>query len=176
MTELLTIPPPPAAIAAMAGIPELSINPSILVVQRGPAAKLGPDGAGAMLMLQATFVDADGAAAFWEAAVPLMVMLSEAPGMIRRYSFPDGPSITLVALWETLEHAQAFAASPEHRKAVRGLYQNRWQYSHFSALWSLASTHDRVVFCDNPNCDGITPAARGCCQSCGTPFADPYAA
>jgi heme-degrading monooxygenase HmoA len=160
----------------MAAIPGMAINPSILVVQKGPSAKLGPDGAGAVLMLQATFVDPDGAAAFWEAAVPLMALLADAPGMIRRYSFPDGPSITLIAFWETLEHANAFASSPEHRQAVRGLYKNRWQYSHFSALWSLASTHDRVVFCDQPECNGVTSASKGACQDCGTPFVDPYAA
>lgn len=175
MTELLTLPPPPSAIEAMVAIPGLAIAPSVLVTQKGPSAALGPDGAGAVLLLQATFVDPAGAAEFWAAAVPLMALLADAPGMIRRLSFPDGPSITLLAFWETLEDAQAFAASPEHRAAVRSLYRDRWQYSHFSALWSLASSHDRVVFCDRPDCDGITSASQGRCQVCGTPFADPYA-
>jgi heme-degrading monooxygenase HmoA len=174
MTELLTLPPPPDALAAMATIPGMTIQPGVLVAQRGPSSKAGPEGAGAVLMLQATFVDPDGAAAFWAAAVPLMQMLSDAPGMIRRYSFADGPSITLLAFWENLEDATAFASSPEHRTAVRGLYKNRWQYSHFSAVWSLASKHDRVVFCDQPECSGVTSASNGACDVCGTPFADPY--
>ena len=56
-----------------------------------------------MLLLQATFATADGAAQFWDAAVPLMALLGEAPGFIRRFSFPDGPTINLWALWKTVE-------------------------------------------------------------------------
>src|SRR5436309_242727 len=101
MTELLTVPPPPEAIAAMVAIPGTQIAPSILVTQQGPDGHLGPEAAGAMLVLQAAFSNADGAASFWAAAVPLMAMLATAPGFIRRYSFPDGPNITLIALWRT---------------------------------------------------------------------------
>ena len=99
-----------------------------------------------------------------------MDLLAAAPGFIRRYSFPDGPNMTLIAFWHTLADAEAFAAGPEHRAAVRDLYAQRWQYSHFSALWELRSNHGRQVFC--PHCDGITAAAEGACATCGTPFLD----
>ena len=69
----------------------------------------GPEAAGAILMLQATFADPDGAARFWAAAVPLMALLESAPGFIRRYSFPDGPSITLLALWRSTADASSVA-------------------------------------------------------------------
>jgi ribosomal protein L40E len=173
VTELLVSPPPVEAIAAMVAIPGAAITPTILATQAGPDGHLGPEAAGAVLMLQATFVDPDGAAGFWAAAVPLMEALAEAPGFIRRFSFPDGPSITLIALWRTLEDAKAFAASPRHRAAVRDLVAKRWQYSHFSALWELASSHDRVVFC--PECDAVTPASAGACRKCGTAFLDVFA-
>ena len=91
--------------------------------------------------------------------MPLMAMLETAPGFIRRYSFPDGPNITLLALWRTAADARAFAATPEHRAAVRDLVAHRWQYSHFSALWEVTSNHGRQVFC--PDCDAVTPAAEG---------------
>jgi hypothetical protein len=172
MTALLTVPPPPDAITAMAAVPGLEIAPSILVTQVGPSGARGPEGAGAVLMLQATFVDQDGADGFWAAAVPLMEMLARAPGLIRRYSFPDGPSITLIALWETVADAEAFGASPEHRAAVRDLYRQRWQYSHFSAIWQTATNHDRMVFCHS--CDTIASASVQRCPGCGTAFADPY--
>lgn len=172
MTTFLPAPPPADAIATMSAIPGLDVAPSVLVTQTGPAAALGPEGAGAVLMLQATFTDQAGADGFWAAAVPLMEMLAAAPGLIRRYSFPDGPSITLIALWATVADAEAFGASPEHRAAVKDLYQQRWQYSHFSAIWQTASNHDRVVFCDT--CDAITPASARLCPDCGTTFLDPY--
>ena len=174
MTELVTLPPPPEAIAAMAAIPGLAIEPSVLVRQQGPEGHRGPEDAGAVLLLQATFTDAERAARFWAAAVPLMALLADAPGFIRRYSFPDGPSITLLAFWRTLADARAFAASPAHRAVVRDLYAERWQYSHFSALWELASSHGRQVFC--AGCDAVTPAADGVCRGCGAALLDPHAA
>jgi heme-degrading monooxygenase HmoA len=171
--ELLTQPPPPEAIAAMAAIPGVQITPSILVTQRGPEGHLGPEDAGAILVLQATFADPAGAGAFWAAAVPLMAMLEHAPGFLRRYSFPDGPSITLIAFWRSADDARAFAATPEHRDAARRLYAERWQYSHFSAIWELTRNHGRMVLCTE--CDGITPAADGHCRECGTALVDVYA-
>ena len=170
MTEFLTLPPPPEAIGAMLQIPRTQITPTILATQQGPDGHLGPEAAGAVLMLQATFADAEGAQKFWAAAVPLMELLAAAPGFIRRFSFPDGPSITLIALWRDAEAAKAFAASAPHAAAVRDLYRHRWQYSHFSALWEMTSNHGRLIFCDR--CDGITAASAGVCSGCGTPLLD----
>ena len=82
MAELLTLPPPPEAIAAMVAIPRTAIAPSILATQQGPHGDLGPEEAGAVLMLQATFSRPEGAASFWAAAVPLMELLVDAPGFI----------------------------------------------------------------------------------------------
>jgi len=172
MTELLTSPPTPEAIMAMIGIPKTSIAPTILATQQGPDGALGPESAGAILILQATFSEAAGAEKFWVAAVPLMELLAVAPGFIRRYGFPDGPSITLIALWRTAADAKAFAQSPEHRSAVRDLYQQRWQYSHFSAVWEMATNHGRVIFCDQ--CDGITAASEKVCSGCGVELVDVY--
>ncbi len=172
MTQLLMSPPPPEAIGAMLAIPQTQIAPTILATQQGPDGGLGPESAGAILILQATFTDPEGASGFWTAAVELMELLATAPGFIRRYSFPDGPNITLIALWRTADDARAFAATPQHRAAVRNLYAKRWQHSHFSAIWEMASNHGRLVFCDQ--CDAITPASEGVCSGCGTPLLDPY--
>jgi hypothetical protein len=172
LAELLTLPPPPEAISAMAAIPHLQIVPTILATQEGPSGDLGPESAGAILMLQATFTNREGASKFWAAAVPLMEMLTVAPGFIRRYSFPDGPSFTLIALWRTTAEAKAFATVPEHRSVVHNLYKHRWQYSHFSAIWELTTNHGRQIFCDQ--CDGITAASERRCNSCGAPLVDIY--
>ncbi len=172
MAELLTLPPPPDAISAMVAIPNVQIAPTILAIQQGPAGELGPESAGAILVLQATFNDPEGAQNFWAAAVPLMELLASAPGFIRRYSFPDGPSITLIALWRTAADARSFAATPQHRAVVRDLYEHRWQYSHFSAIWEMTRNHGRLIFCDQ--CDGITAASERVCSGCGAPLIDVY--
>jgi heme-degrading monooxygenase HmoA len=173
MTSLLTLPPPPEVIAAMLAIPRTQIGPTILATQQGLDGELGPESARALLVLQATVRDPEGARGFWTAAVDLMALLATAPGFIRRYSFPDGPSITLIALWRTVADAKAFAATPEHRAAVRQLIARRWQHSHFSAIWEMTSNHGRLVFCDR--CDGITAASEAVCSGCGTPLVDVYA-
>ncbi len=170
MPEVELHPPHPEALAAMAAIPGIDIAPTIFVRQDGPDGHLGPEAAGAVLILQATFRDAEGAKGFWDAAVHLMALLEEAPGFIRRYSFPDGPAMTLIGLWRTIDDAKAFAASPDHRAAVRDLYAQRWQNSHYSALFALSSSHGRVIFC--AHCDGVTPAEQVTCRSCGTELVD----
>jgi heme-degrading monooxygenase HmoA len=174
VTELLTLPPPPEAIAAMAAITNSQIAPIVLGTQQGPDGRLGPEAAGAILILQATFTDPDGSAAFWKALVPLFELLESAPGFIRRYGFGDGPHNTLIAFWRTAEDARAFAARPEHRTAVRNLYQQRWQYSHFAAIWEMTTSHDRMIFC--PDCPAVTPAAHQQCSGCGAELPDAYRA
>jgi len=52
------------------------------------------------------------------------------------------------------------------------LYKQRWQYSHFSAVWEMASNHGRVIFCDR--CDGITAASEKACSGCGVELVDVY--
>jgi hypothetical protein len=172
MTELLILPPPPEAIAAMAALPRSQIVPTVLGTQQGPDGHLGPEAAGAILVLQATFTDPEGSATFWKALVPLFELLESAPGFIRRYGFGDGPHNTLIAFWRTAAEARAFAARPEHRAAVRGLYQQRWQHSHFAAIWEMTTNHDRMIFC--PGCQAVTPASHRKCSGCGAELFDSY--
>lgn len=174
MTELLTLPPPTEALAAMAAIPHSQSASIQFGTQQGPDGHLGPEAAGAVLMLQATFTDPKGSAAFWQALVPLLELLESAPGFIRRYGFIDSPHSTLIAFWRTAEDARAFAARPEHRAAVRDLYQQRWQYSHFAAIWEMTTSHgrQRQIFC--PRCQAVTPAPERRCGGCGTELYDPY--
>ena len=172
MAVLLTPAPPPEAISATATTPGMTVEPTVLLAQAGTASDLGPESAGAVLILQATFTDPDRQRGFWDAVVPLDLLLSSAPGMIRRFSFIDGPTINLIALWRSVDDAKAFAESPEHQAAVHDLYRQRWQYTHFAALWEMASNHGRIVFCDQ--CDAVTPIVERTCPGCRAPFRDPY--
>src|SRR5690242_14220528 len=112
MVELLTQPPPMEAIARMTAIDGVRIAPTVLATQQGPERHLGPEAAGALLVLQATFVDEARASEFWSTAAGLMELLATAPGFIRRYNFTDGPHYTLIALWRTVADAHAFFAGP----------------------------------------------------------------
>lgn len=172
--DLLTTPPPGSAIARMLAIEGVNVTPTMLATQQGPDRHLGPEAAGAVLILQATFVDPDRAAEFWETAAGLMERLAVAPGFIRRYNFTDGPHYTLIALWRSSSDAHAFFASDEHQAAMHELFANRWQYSHFAGLWEMNTPRQRVIFCQQ--CDGVTPAGERICAGCGVELFDPYAA
>lgn len=170
--ELRVYPPPPEIIGRMAAVPRVRMDQAVLVTQQGPDGGLGPESAGAILILQATFTEEEGARHFWDALAPLTEMLAGAPGFIRRYSFADGPSLTLIALWRTAADARVFASTPEHRAAARALYEGRWEYSHFAGIWELTSNHGRVIFCRS--CDAVTAAEKGVCDGCGTPIVDVF--
>jgi heme-degrading monooxygenase HmoA len=173
MVELLSQPPPADVIARMAAIDGVRITPTVLATQAGPDRHLGPEAAGAILILQATFVDEDRFGEFWRQAASIMELLVTAPGFIRRYNFVDGPHYTLLAFWRTLADAHAFFARAEHQAAMRELFEHRWQYSHFAALWELAAPRGRLIFCQH--CDAVTPVAEGVCPGCGHELFDPYA-
>lgn len=173
MLQLLTQPPPAAAIQKMAAVEGVRVVPTMLGVQQGPDRHLGPEAAGAVLILQATFVDKERADAFWLTAAGLMERLALAPGFIRRFTFADGPHFTLIALWRTPADAEAFFSGDDHQAAMRELFRQRWQYSHFAALWEMITPHERVIFCQQ--CDGVTPATDRVCAGCGTELFDPFA-
>ena len=125
-------------------------------------------------MLQATFTTQEGSESFWMAQTPLMALLNTAPGFMRSYGFGDGPNNTLLVFWRTVDDAKAFASRPEHRQAVHDLYEQRWQYSHFAAIWEKSSRNDRVIFC--PDCRAVTSASEQRCMGCGLELLDAYQA
>ncbi|MEA2901412.1 MAG: hypothetical protein QOH36_1299 [Actinomycetota bacterium] len=172
MIELLTQPPPAEVIARMVSNAGLRLTPTMLGTQQGPDGHLGPEGAGALLLLQATFVDEQRAAAFWQTVAGLTERLAAAPGFIRRFNFLDGPHFTLIVMWRSPAHAHAFFASAEHQAAMRELYRGRWQYSHFAGLWEVATPRQRVIFCQQ--CDGVTSVTERLCSGCGIELVDPY--
>lgn len=172
MTELLTSPPPASATARLTSIDGVRVAPTVLAVQDGVEGQCGPEAAGALLLLQATFTDADRAAQFWDRVADLMELLATAPGFIRRYNFADGGHFTLLALWRTAADADAFFAGTAHQDAMRDLYAERWQHTHFAGLWEQRAPRQRVIFCDT--CTGVTSASEAACRGCGHPQVDPY--
>jgi hypothetical protein len=101
-----------------------------------------------------------------------MELLNTAPGFMRSYGFGDGPNNTLLVFWRTVGDAKNFAARPEHRQAMRDLYEQRWQYSHFAAIWEMISNNDRVIFC--PECSSVTSASKQHCDGCSAELFNIY--
>lgn len=167
------IPPGAETLEALGSIPGVRFTPGTVTGQTGPEAGLGPEAAGALLVLHFTSVDEDATRRFWEVNLPVIRRLSSAPGFIRRFSCVEGPNVYLVAFWKTAEDAKAFIRSAEHREAVKALYNARILYSHFVGMWTAASVHQRLIFC--PACGQATPTPADTCSGCGTALTDVFA-
>ncbi|WP_151084063.1 antibiotic biosynthesis monooxygenase family protein [Nocardioides cynanchi] len=170
--DLVTAAPPEEAIAAMAAIDGLNMVPITLNTQTGPERQLGPESAGAILILQGTFIDEERFAEFWMHVADLMQLLADAPGFIRRYNFAEGPHYTLIALWRSIEEAHGFFSRPEHQAAMRTSFERRWNYTHFAGLWEAASPRPRLFFCQT--CEGVMPSPEPSCTGCGADLPDPF--
>ena len=142
--------------------------------QEGQEGRLGPEAAGAVLILHFTASDAEAMVRFWAVNLPIIERLADAPGFIRRMSLTDGLSVYLIAFWRSVEDARAFTKLAEHRAAVQALYRDRILFSHFVGLWRSESLHPRHVFC--PTCAQPAQAPVDRCPSFGQELPDVFAA
>jgi len=170
MPEVRFIPPADEVKAMVAAIPGSRFTPGVVVAQEGRDGHLGPEAAGAVLILQVTSVDEEAAGRFWQASTAVKQQLPTAPGFIRLFSLADGPCGYLVAFWRTVEDAQAFSRDPRHRAAMEELHVAPFQYSHFVGLWKAHSVHPRQIFCDR--CGAATTAPTDSCSRCGNALHD----
>lgn len=173
MTEARLIPPSDEVKAMVGAIPGVRFNQGVVVGQDGPDSHLGPEAAGALLVLHMTVADDAAADRFWRTTTAVKQQLPAAPGFIRLFSFFDGPSGYLVAFWRSAEDAEAFAKTEAHRKAMAALDTERFEYSHFVGLWTTHRVRNRNMYCTE--CDAITPAPASACSGCGTPLDDVFA-
>ena len=171
--ELRSFPPGEEVRQALAAIPGVRFTPGSVTGQEGPEGRLGPEAAGAVLILHFTASDAEAMVRFWAVNLPIIERLADAPGFIRRMSLTDGLSVYLIAFWRSVEDARAFTKLAEHRAAVQALYRDRILFSHFVGLWRSESLHPRHVFC--PTCAQPAQAPVGRCPSCGQELPDVFA-
>ena len=171
--EIQSFPPSDEVRGALAAIPGMRFTTGSVTGQAGLDGHLGPESAGAVLVLHFTAVDEAAMTRFWAVNLPVLQRLANTPGFIRRVSLTDDLSIYLIAFWRTVEDAKAFAKAPEHVAAVRALYRDRILYSHFVGLWSAESVHARHVFC--PTCGRSSNAPISRCPGCDEELPDVFA-
>ena len=172
MAEVRLIPPSDEIKGLVGAIPGVRFTPGVVVGQDGPECRVGPEGAGAILVLHTTAADDDAAERFWRTTTAVKQQLPGAAGFIRLFSLFDGLSGYLVAFWRTVEDAQAFAAGHHHRAAVAALRRERFEYSHFVGLWKAHAIHPRTIYCEL--CGTATPVPTDACSSCANPLHDVF--
>jgi heme-degrading monooxygenase HmoA len=173
VAKVKSIPPSDEVKAIVGGIPGVRFTPGVVVGQEGPEGRLGPEAAGAVLILHVTLADEGSAEDFWRTTTSVKQSLPEAPGFIRLFSLFEGVSGYLVAFWRSVEDAQAFAKSQRHQAAMAAFDRDRFQYSHFVGLFRAERAHTRTVFCEQ--CGHGTPMPADACASCGNVLDDVFA-
>lgn len=170
MAEIKSLPPSDEVKAIVGAIPGVRFTPGVVVGQQGPEGHLGPEQAGAILVLMVMLADEESSDRFWRATTAVKQTLPEAHGFIRLCSFFDGPVGYLIAFWRTVEDAEAFARDRAHRAAMDAFASDRFQYSHFVGLWKAERVHPRNVFCDR--CGAATKMPASSCSSCDNTLDD----
>ena len=174
VVQVRSIPPNDSIKATVGAISGVRFTPGVVVGQEGPEGHLGPEAAGAVLILHVTLADEDSADRFWRTTTSVKQSLPEAPGFIRLFSLFEGVSGYLVAFWRTVEDARSFAQSSRHQAAMDAFDRERFQYSHFVGLFTADRAHVRNIYCDM--CGHATSMPAEVCAGCGNPLHDVFAA
>jgi len=171
MQALRTFAPDDEARAIMAGIPGARFTPGMVVGFDGPDA-VGPEAAGAVMVLHMTAVDEAATQLFFKRTNQLKTLLPAVPGFIRMFSLFDGLSGYAVSFWRSAEEALAFGRNATHREVMREFYEKPFQYSQFVGVWSAHTVHRRHIFC--AGCGAPNDAPADACGQCGEPLLDVF--
>ncbi len=172
MATLQVFPPNAENEALFATIPGIRQTPLPVVGFDGPDGALGPEEAGAVLVLHMTMVDEERTQLFWRQVALTCKAASETPGFIRLIAFFDGAANWALGFWRTVEAAQAFARGTAHAEAILDMRRHTFEYTHYAGLWRPVSARTREFYCDVCGAETLFPAER--CARCGNPVADVF--
>lgn len=171
METLKTFAPDDEAKAIMMSVPGARFTPGMVVGFDGADA-VGPEAAGAVMVLHMTAVDEAATQLFFKRTNHLKTLLPSVPGFIRMFSLFDGLSGYAVAFWRTPEDALAFGHDTAHREVMREFYAKPYQYSSFVGVWSAHTVPRRHIYCSG--CGRANDAPADSCSQCGTELLDVF--
>lgn len=170
----LQVFPPNAENEALLGqLKGLRQTPIPVIGFDGPDGHLGPEGAGAVLVLHMTMIDEERTQQFWRQVALTCNAASESQGFIRMNAYFDGLANMAIGFWRTVEDAQAFARSRAHMDAIKEMHQTNFEYTHYAGIWQPVEQRTRQAFCDSCGAEVIMPAES--CVNCGRGLADVFA-
>jgi hypothetical protein len=164
-------PPAPEHQMAFGSIPGVRFTEGVVFSVEGDDP-VGPEAAGAVLVLQG-HLDSDAKAQqFWARGAGTLRAARESPGFIRFIGFSDGLSNYALGFWRTHDDAMAFRNSQVHVEAMHELDATGNQYGHFAGLFRTDRTHHRHVYCERCLTRNVMPADR--CAGCGNTLVDGF--
>ena len=171
MAVLRTFAPDDEARAIMQTIPGARFTPGMVVGFDGHDP-VGPEAAGAVMVLHMTAVDEAATQLFFRHTNHLKTLLPATAGFIRMFSLFDGLSGYAISFWRTPEDALAFGRHPAHREVMRQFIAQPFQYSQFVGVWSAHSVRRRHIYC--AACGTPSDAPADACSACGEPLLDVF--
>lgn len=171
---LQVFPPDADNEALFSGIAGLRQTPIPVIAFDGPDGDRGPEGAGALLVLHMTMVDAEKTQRFWRQVALTCKAASESLGFIRLVAFFDGAANWALGFWRRVEDAQAFARAQPHREAIKEMHETGFEYTHFAGLFQPVEARPRHAYCDACGAEAVMPADS--CPRCGRGIADVFRA
>jgi heme-degrading monooxygenase HmoA len=174
MPTLQVFPPSPENEALFGEIPTWRVTPIPVVAFDGPEpdGSLGPEAAGAVLVLHMTMVDEERTQAFWRQVALVCKAASETKGFIRMIAFFDGMANWALGFWRTVEDALAFARSAAHTAAIAEMREKNFEYTHFACVYQPVEPRLRHAYCDR--CDTEIVMPQETCPACGNEIADVF--
>lgn len=153
-------------------LPERRWTPGAVGCLDGPG-NLGPENAGALSLVYASFTDGARAQRAYRRFTDAQCAAVASPGFLRWFSFVDGPHGYGLGWWRSAEDAAAFARSAFHREVVREQRSECLEYSQFAGIWTASAVGRRNFYC--PSCRAITAAPARACSGCGELLDDGFA-
>ncbi len=155
-----------------AQIPSFRQTPIPVVAFEGPEGHLGPEDAGAVLVLHMTMVEPERTQRFWRQVALTAKAASEFPGFIRMIAFFDGAANWALGFWRRVEDAQAYAKARAHLDAIKEMHETGFEYTHFAGIFQPVAPRPRHAYCDACGAETTMPAAA--CSRCGRDLADVF--
>ena len=156
---------------AFGSIPGVRFSEGVVLAVDGDDP-VGPEAAGAVLVLQGALASDDKAQQFWARAATTLRAARESDGFIRFITFSDGLSNYAIGFWRSHDDAMRFRNSRPHMDAIRELDATGNQYQHFAALFRSERVHERHTYCER--CGTRNTMPRETCRQCGNALVDVF--
>jgi len=172
MATVTSFPPDEANRSRQQEVPGARATPGVVGALSG-SSRVGPEAAGALILLHTTFASDDGAQRGYQLFSEMKTHMLAAPGFLHWFTFGDGPNGYALGLWRTPEEAEAFVGSDAHRAMAREQRERPFEYSQFAGMWSATHLGTRWLYCEQ--CSQPTAAPASQCSTCTNALDDSFA-
>ena len=171
MATVTSFPPNEVNRAKQQAVPGARATPGVVGALSG-SAKVGPEAAGALVLLHTTFASDDGAQRGYRLFSEMKTHMLASPGFLHWFTFSDGPNGYALGLWRTPDEAEAFVRSDAHQAMASEQRERPFEYSQFAGMWSASHLGTRWIYCEQ--CGKATAAPTLRCSNCANALDDTF--